>query len=55
MNNFSALLLGMLALYVVLAFLFVVMWRTGFLFMVLNILADAVAKLRRRISHNSGD
>jgi len=55
MNNFYALLLGMLALYVVLAFLLIVMWRTGFLFMVLNILADEVARLRRRLSRNTGD
>lgn len=50
MNNLSALLLGMLALYVVLPFLLVVMWRTGFLFMVLNILADEVVRMRRRFS-----
>ncbi|WP_186308890.1 hypothetical protein [Stenotrophomonas rhizophila] len=54
MNNFSALLIGMLALYVVLAFLLVVMWRTGFLFMVLNILADEAGKLRRLLSRKTG-
>lgn len=47
MNNFSALLLGMLALYVLLFFTALFLWRSGILFMALNVIADYLAKIRR--------
>lgn len=47
MTNFSALLLGMLSLYVVALLLLVILWRTGLLFMGMNVVCDFVLKMRR--------
>ena len=46
MTNFMTLLLGLFALHVLLMFLALFLWRSGMLFMGLNILADYVLKLR---------
>lgn len=49
MTNFSALLLGMLSLYVVAILLLVTLWRTGLLFMGMNVAWDFVLRIRRLI------
>lgn len=54
MTNFMTLLLGLFALYVLLVFLALFLWRSGMLFMGLNILADYVLKVRAAVRARQG-
>lgn len=52
MTNFSSLFLGMLSFYVVALLLLVILWRTGLLFMGMNVAWEHVLKMYRLISGN---
>lgn len=55
MTNFSPLLLGMLSFHVVALLVLVILWRTGLLFMGINVTLELVMKMHRLVSGNRHD